>query len=1018
MSFRKFGQHPRRSALAMALAVGMGFTGITMAQVTTGTIFGVAPAGGGTITVASPNGTSRTVTVGTDGRYTIGNLPLGTYTVTLKQDGQTVATRNNVNIRVGAGIEVPFVSTDADAQNLAAIEVTANALPSIDVTSVSSSTVITAQQLEQLPISHNAESIALLAPGTVAGSGYFSRSVSFGGAGVTENAYYVNGFNTTDLYNYTGATYQLPYGAIAQQQIYTGGYSAKYGRSDGGVINQVGKRGTNEWHYGARATWQPRALQSSPKNLYYPHIEVPAGYELADESKPGTLRRYRNANKSWSTEYAAYIGGPLIEDKLFFYFAGEYGVDSNRSVAGVDSQRDAYYKNRDTKYYAKVDWNINENNVFEYTRMFAEEDNGYGTNWTFDNETRQDGQIIGERSYNHNTIEGDILHYTSYLTDEATLSVLYGRMQRSNPIVYPEGSDKPYIYAPGAQNPAYWTNGRPIVNDQTDLYTYSNQAKSSSNSLRVDFSYRLGDHLLQAGIDNVNYAARNQGQFSSGPGYTWIYSQGAADENINEKLNVGKPGSTYFVDKYVIDFKATMSAKQKAYYIQDNWQVSDNMLVELGLRNDRFTNYNNAGQAFVDQRNQWEPRLGMSWDVFGDSSLKVYGNLGRYYLALPQAVAERSATASTFTDQYFTYTGIDSNGVPTGLVPVPTVDGDPAGPGPVTANNERGQNKDPNVVVATDLKAQYQDELILGFDKTLGTNWVYGASATYRHLDTTIDDTCDMDRIGTKLEKMGLNPDDYAWGNPGCRIFNPGKTNTFQINSLTGGRPVTVSMTKEDWGIKKGPVRKYYALDMYLEHPFSNNWYGRIDYTFSRSWGNAEGQVRSDIGQTDSSATEDWDFASLMDGGYGYLANHRRHQVKIRGAYQPTPEWLFSGTLRVQSGTPNSCLGYYGPDGTGDPSGYGPDYHWCFGQQAHPGGEGLGMTPWTKQLNLAVRYTPAFADQKLAITMDVFNVLNEQKALQTDPSAMAGKGYVSNTYGAGIYFEQPRYIRLSVSYDY
>lgn len=65
-----------------------------------------------------------------------------------------------------------------------------------------------------------------------------------------------------------------------------------------------------------------------------------------------------------------------------------------------------------------------------------------------------------------------------------------------------------------------------------------------------------------------------------------------------------------------------------------------------------------------------------------------------------------------------------------------------------------------------------------------------------------------------------------------------------------------------------------------------------------------------------------------------------------------------------------------------------------------------------------MRYTPAFADHKLAFAMDVFNVFNEQKAIQTDPSAMAGKGVVSNTYGAGIYFEQPRYIRLSVSYDY
>lgn len=1022
MKSKRFLSHrglPRRNALVVALALGMGVSGLAYGQATTGAIFGNAPQQTGeSVVVKSTAGASRQVEV-VDGRFNISDLPVGSYTVTLLRDGEVVNTHENVRIRVGSGTQVNFNTggTSAEAQELGAVHVSANALPTIDVSSVSSSTVIDAQQLEQLPIQHSAESIALLAPGAVSGSGYFDRSVSFGGAGVTENAYYVNGFNTTDLYNYTGATYQLPYGAIAQQQTYTGGYSAKYGRSDGGVINQVGKSGTNEWHFGGRVMWQPRALQSSPKNLTYPHVNVPEGYDIADSGKPGTLRRYRNANKNWATEYAAYIGGPLIEDKLFFYFAGQYGEDSHRSVAGVDSQRDSYYKNRDVNYYAKIDWNIDDNNVFEYTRMFTEEDHGYGSDWTFDNDTREDGQIIGGRSYNHNTIEGDIFHYTSYLSDEATLSVLYGRMERTNPIIYPEASEKPYINSPGNQDPAYWSGGNPIVNNQTDMYTYSKNAKSSNNSLRVDFSYQLGDHLLQAGIDNVSYWAQNQGQYSSGPGYSWIYGTGDAGEDINEALDVGKPGNDYYVRKYIINFKSTMSAKQKGYYIQDNWQINDNVLLELGLRNDRFTNYNDVGQAFVDQRNQWEPRLGMSWDVFGDSSLKVYGNLGRYYLALPQAVAERSATASTFTSEYFTYSGIDSNGVPINPKPVPTVDGDPAGPGPVSANSEVGQNKDPNVVVATDLKAQYQDELILGFDKTLGSNWVYGAKATFRYLDTTIDDTCDMGKIGDKIQKMGLNPDDYAWGDPGCRIFNPSNTNSFQVNSLTGERPISVAMSKDDWGIKKGPVRKYYSLDMYLEHPFSDKWFGRVDYTFSRSWGNAEGQVRSDIGQTDSSATEDWDFPELMEGGYGYLSNHRRHQVKLRGAYQATPEWLFSGTLRVQSGTPNSCLGYYGPDGA-DPTGYGPDYHWCFGQKASPGGKGLGMTPWTKQLNLAVRYTPTFADNKLAFSLDVFNALNEQKAIQTDPRSMAGKGKISNTYGAGIYFEQPRYIRLSVSYDY
>ena len=77
-----------------------------------------------------------------------------------------------------------------------------------------------------------------------------------------------------------------------------------------------------------------------------------------------------------------------------------------------------------------------------------------------------------------------------------------------------------------------------------------------------------------------------------------------------------------------------------------------------------------------------------------------------------------------------------------------------------------------------------------------------------------------------------------------------------------------------------------------------------------------------------------------------------------------------------------------------------------------------GFTPWTKQLNLGLRYAPGFADHKLAFQFQVFNTLNEQKAKQTDPVHDTGIQTVSNTYNQGIFFETPSSVRRSVSYDY
>src|SRR5699024_7670384 len=145
----------------------------------------------------SSSGLTRQATVDASGRYSFGNLPLGTYTVTLMKDGQVVDTRNNVTLRVGAGTRVNLSGSDAgstasSAQDLDSIQVSANALPAIDVSSTDSRTVITSQELAKLPMARSAESIALLAPGVIPGNGAFTGPtgqslVSFGGSSVTEN---------------------------------------------------------------------------------------------------------------------------------------------------------------------------------------------------------------------------------------------------------------------------------------------------------------------------------------------------------------------------------------------------------------------------------------------------------------------------------------------------------------------------------------------------------------------------------------------------------------------------------------------------------------------------------------------------------------------------------------------------------------------------------------------------------------------------------------------------------------
>ncbi|RDJ00665.1 Oar protein [Dyella solisilvae] len=990
----------------------MSLAGVAFAQSTTGTIFGQAEAGE-TVTVTGSTGVSRSAAVDDSGRYRISSLPLGTYVVTLQKNGATVDTRNNVSITVNAGTEVSFASA-ASAQALSSVTVTANALPAIDVSSVDSRTVITSETLERLPLGRTAESIALLAPGVVQGSDYFSGQkagssvVSFGGSSVSENAYYINGYNTTDPLSNLGGI-GLPYGAIDQQEIYTGGYSAMYGRSDGGVISQVGKRGTNEWHFGGQVMWSPRFLAEDPADVSYANSQLPSGYQYQNKNLPGTPYRNRSGNTKWNTTYDAYIGGPLIQDKLFFFLAAEAEKQEGKttSSAAVAQPNNTYYTYTIPKYYVKLDWNINDSNIVELTGI-SNKTSYEGTQYSYDYTTGTQGDFLGYDTHTKTGSDIWIGKYTSYITDDLTFSATYGQNRAIDFSTVP-GMDPNLAYLSGAvnQDPSI-TGGTPIRNGNTILYVKNPNAKNKTHGLRLDLEYKLGDHTLAAGIDNMHFTATDEGQQVSGPGYAWIYSHATNPAKaLSPSLGVGAPGGNgYYVRQYIFSTTTSMSVDQKAQYIEDRWQVNDKVLLSLGLRNDQFTNYNALGESYVDNKNQWAPRLGVSWDVFGDSTFKVFGNLGRYYLALPNSVAIRGASPSTYTYEYFTYTGIDANGNPTGLSPI--------GPGPVSSNGEYGQAPDAKTVTASNLKSQYQDEMILGFSKTLGANWVFGAKGTLRKLQTAIDDVCDMDRLVTKAEAQGIDPDSVNLPN-GCLIFNPGRTNDFLLSKVDGSGYEKISMTNADWGFTSGAKRKYYALDMYLEHPFDGKWQARVDYTFSRSYGNTEGQVLSTIGQDDISKTQDWDAAALMVNSNGVLSNDRTHQLKAYGSYMVTPEWMLSGAMRIMSGAPKACLGYYGGDES-DPVGYGSAYRFCNGKPSTLGT--IGRLPWQKIVDLGVTYRPAFADNKLAFSFNVFNVFNEHKPTVLDATYETAPYTVSNTFGTTLYQTTPRYGRIAVSYDF
>jgi len=990
--------------LAAAVAASLALANApSFAQSTTGSIFGQVPAAAGeSVQIRSSTGISRTVPVDSRGRYVAPELPLGVYAVSLLKDGNVIDSRDNVNLRVGTGTEVSF--TEVAAKKLGTVSVTASSVPPIDVTSTDSRTVITSRELAQLPLLRSAEAIALLAPGVVNNSGGYSGPtgqslVSFGGSAASENAYYINGFNVTETQRGLGGL-TLPYGAIEQQEIYTGGYSAQFGRSDGGVINMVGKRGTNDWHFGAQVLWEPDFARANETNTYYTN-------GLPTSPVAGNLYDPKARNQQWTRTYDAYVGGPLIKDKLFLFLAAEASTQNGTTVNEVsNAQPYVRYHYTLPKWYGKLDWNITDSNILEITGA-SNRKQTEGSIYSYDYNALQPGRFI---NYADRVKTGGDLYigkFTSYITDSLTLTATYGKMRLDNYDV-PGGYDGSLTYLANIQNqnPAL-NGGAPIGNSQVTRSLYNPNRHNESDNLRVDLTYQLGQHSISLGIDNQNARAIDQGSQTSGPGYYWDYEYTTTPTvALIPSLGVGAPAnypngaSGYYAIQHVNNSIASVRSAQRAQYIEDKWQVSDRWLVSLGLRNDQFIDYNADGQAYIRQtRPQWAPRLGFSWDVLGDASLKIYGNVGRYYLGMPLNPALNAAGAYVATQQYFTYGGIAADGTPTGLTAFSDA---------VSANNTYGILPDPKTVTASNLKSEYQDEFILGFTKAIDNRWVYGAKLTRRILRNVIDDYCDVQAIENKAAALG-----YAVNaTNSCYLINPGRENIFTVIDA-GGSYRSVPLTNAEMGFPQ-MKRKYYALETFLEHPFDGTWYGKVDYVFSRSYGDTEGQLRSDIQQTAASTSIDWDFPELMSYSNGAQSNDHTHQFKLFGYYRIDPQWLVSGSVQLVSGSPRNCLGYYGPNQT-DPDGYGSFYHWCGGQPSPPGTYRL---PWYKQVDVGLTYLPSAAAGKLALSLNVFNLFNSQTILNAYPYYQISPGTPDPLYGSAVTRQLPRYVRLSATYDY
>jgi outer membrane receptor protein involved in Fe transport len=1019
------------SALQAVALISTGMVMVTVAATpamaqdyTSGAITGtvVSEAGtavsGATVVVTSVDqGFERTTTTSSDGGFRLGNLSAGSYNVEVKASGTPGFRAEGVNVIASQTQSLNIALTSSGEE----IVVT-GARISRDFNVATTGIVIdVANFVKDKPLGRDLNSVILLAPGTSQGDDGFGNLSSIGGSSVAENAYYVNGLNTTNFDNYLGSA-TIPFDFYRSVDVKSGGYPAEFGRATGGIVNAVSKSGGNDFTGAVHLNWAPNFLRSPANDLT--NID---GSTLVSSK---TTNRAFDRTDSYSAILEA--GGPIFKDKLFVYGLIEFRENKTLRTsvpASLSTQR----KNTDPFYAIKVDAYPIDNHHLEFT-LFD----------TRNTETRTDFKYLvtngvpslgSSSAVTENKAGGlnFVGKYTGSLTDWLTVSGAYGRVRdRFDSIGVDEGSST-YRFANASgttiNGVANGGNFTPQSIASTD-FPYNTERKFYRGDVDLFFN-AVGDHHVRFGFDVENntlehVSIRNGGNILRSRNFL---SPAAFNANLGGAgaFLIARPGNIVEVNYF--NSGGGFEAQNKAFYIQDEWKVTDRLTLNLGVRRDDFALDKPGGSPYINLPKNYAPRIAGTYDLWENSNGRIFGSYSQYFLPVASNTAFRQASPELFIRERFNYAGI-TNGLPNITSQVTTLAAYQATCpfGLTTFSSGRNCNvtgdgtvKPTDASLSSTLKATKESEIIVGYKHSFG-DIDLGISYTRRTLDSTAEDVAvDAAVLAYCTANKIVGCDDTWTGFHQYVIVNPGFDATFALAGLDGR---TVTLSAADLTYPKA-VRKYNAVEFTFDRKWDGNWSLGGSYTWSRSEGNSEGFVQSDFEQDDSGITQDFDQPGFTQGAFGLLPNHRTHRFKLFGSVAMSEDFTLGTNISVESPRPLSCFGFNPNPNYFDPNGaaysdfgnaYGAASHYCNGKLS-PRGEGL-KTQWVSKIDLSARWNIKFGDRKVTLRGDVFNLLNSQAVQGRNEIGELDILEPNPNYGLASSYQAQRFVRLGADISF
>ena len=633
----------------------------------------------------------RESTTDASGIYRAPALQPGVYEVSASLSGFT--TRPIADVRVQVGQTVPVDIRMNPAGVTETVSVVAET-PLIDVRRTDVSSIVDEQAIDNLPINGRRwDTFVMLSPG-VTNDGNFGL-ISYRGISGLYNNNMVDGVDNNQAFfsearGRTRAVYSISSASIKEFQVGVSNMSAEFGRAAGGTVNAVTKSGTNA---------------ISGEGFYFLRDKA---FQARD---PFIAEEFWDQIDERRQQFGAAVGGPVRRDRIFFFgsydqqvrdfppyvntFASSFYDTCTAPTSNCDAAR-AYFRSlqatpmpreaNNKVTLAKIDWNFNTSNTLSFSYN--------GQRWNSPHGIQTQAVITVAESANGTDIvatDFGVINWNSIISPR-WLNEMRVQLGRDNEQQTPNG------VGPGTSV----TNG--IGFGMPNFLPRQKYPFEQRYQILDSVSYFRGRHTLKGGLDFNFVREELQNLFQGGGVYSYSGLTTIAQDCPQGATNcVPVSDATAFrhysnynqaFDLNNLNGLLNFSNTTYAFYAQDTWKPTNRLVLNLGLRyeyqqlpqpgeiqtsgvtfngNPRFP----QTMSFHQDKNNWAPRIGMTYDLGGDHFTVLRAAYGLFYgltsnSAVANAILNNGINQVSF---FFTPSTAGAPAYPDVLSSVPTIAG-------------------------------------------------------------------------------------------------------------------------------------------------------------------------------------------------------------------------------------------------------------------------------------------------------------------------------------------------------